>query len=232
MKSTMNQKQLSRLTGIALVVMAVAAAMSMGMVFAPVFEMTPDQFAQHLPRLKMPLFFGILGWVVILMCDLFVSWGLYELYAVKDEGKSKAMGLFRLIYSLILMMGIVQLIRAVALPSGDADTTYDLIQSFQSIWQFGLIVFGVHLLLLAGLVCEKKTILQIIGMLLFVAGIGYVVSNMADLFIADYESIRSRVEAVFVLPMILGELGLAVWLLVRGGREVSFPKKQCVSGSC
>ena len=103
--------------------------------------------------------------------------------------------------------------------------SYEYLQSFQSIWQFGLIIFGGHLLYLAPLVWEKGTLLKVISVTIFIAGIGYVVSNTLDLFIADYEQMRSSVEAVFILPMVLGELGLAIWLLAAGGKESILMKK-------
>lgn len=231
MKKTINQRQLSKLTGISLVVMTIAAGVSMGMVYMPVFEMGETQFAEQLPEIRIPLIFGILGWLVILICDFLVSWGLYKIYERKDKTKSKIMGILRLIYSLILMGAIFQLIRATFVTSG-AEEVYRLLQNFQSIWQFGLIIFGMHLLYLAALVCEKKTIRQAISVLLFIAGIGYVLSNTADLFIVNYEEMRSSVEAIFILPMILGELGLAIWLLIKGGKEAKIMTRQCVSEFC
>lgn len=130
------------------------------------------------------------------------------------------MGLLRFIYSVILAIAIYQLIGAY-LNINQVEKTVELLHSFESIWQFGLIVFGFHLMLLSGLVCEKKIIKKVLAILLLIAGIGYTVSNTLDLFIENYEDFRFNVELAFIIPMIFGELGLAIWLLTKGGKNVN-----------
>lgn len=235
MKTNTDQRQAAIITGLSLILMTVVAGITMGLVFAPIFEMDVQKFTADLTTVKSSFLFGVIAWVIILLLDLIVSWSLYKYFRSSNIRKAKVMGILRLIYSLILLVAILQLFRANAELKGsspDADRVYELIYSFQSIWQFGLIVFGFHLLTLASLVCKKKTIRQVISILLFVAGIGYIVSNTLDLFITDYEQMRAKVEAVFILPMMLGEFGLAVWLLVKGGREAISTEKQFASGSC
>lgn len=230
MKKLLNQRFNAVLSGVSIIVMAIAAGLAMGLVFAPVLKMDLESFTTHLPEFKSSLLYGSVGWVVILICDLLATWGLFMYYYPKNNSKSLAMGAFRLIYSVILGVAIVQLIRALA--SSSVEESYSLIHSFEGIWQFGLIFFGVHLLYLARLVCEKRTIMRVFGGLLFIAGIGYFGSNIADLFIVDYEAMRPDVEAVFIIPMVFGEIGLAFWLLVKGGRGVTVQEPQCVSESC
>lgn len=230
MKNTINQRQLAIISGISIIVMTMVAALIMGGVYAEVFKMDLEQFKQQSLALKTPLILGAWGWIAILICDLVVSWSLYRYFLKKNQKKSMIMGALRLLYSFILMVGIVQLVRAVFI--NQPQDVYQLLHQFQTIWQMGLIVFGVHLIYLANLFCKKRTIQQVISILLFVAGIGYMISNIADLLIDDYETIRSKVEAVFILPMILGEFGLAIWMLAKGGKEVTFLEKQCVSEFC
>lgn len=227
MKKTMNRRKYVIWTGVSLVVMTIVAGIAMGAIYAPVFNMDKATFTEQFPELKNALLFGTFGWIIILACDLIVSWGLYQFYKSKNARKAMIMGLLRLFYSLILLVGIIQLVRA-SVFSIEAEETYVLVHDFQSIWHFGLIVFGVHLLYLAPLVCEKHTIKMVISGALFFAGIGYVLSNTMDFFIDDYELIRPKVEAVFILPMIFGELALAIWLLVKGGKEPSLKEKQYV----
>lgn len=230
MKKSVNQRFYANLSGVSIIVMAIVAGLAMGLVFAPVLKMDLETFSTQLPEFKSSLLYGILGWVVILICDLLATWGLFMYYFPKNNSKTLAMGAFRLIYSIILGVAIVQLGRALA--SSSVEESYSLIHSFEGIWQFGLIFFGVHLLYLARLVCEKRTIMRILGGLLFIAGIGYFGSNIADLFIVDYEAIRPDVEGVFIIPMIFGEIGLAFWLLVKGGKGITAQKPLCVSESC
>ncbi|MCB9234142.1 MAG: DUF4386 domain-containing protein [Bacteroidia bacterium] len=231
LKSTPQKADLRKvalLTGSAIVIMAVVAGLTMGLVFTPIFELNSDSFSTQFSGMKSAFQLGILGWLVILICDLVASWGLFRVWEGKNRKKSMAMAAFRLIYSLILLVAIGHLVLALVnftQTTPDYGQIWEQILDFQSIWQFGLILFGVHLLLLAPLVFEKGFVLKAISILLFIAGIGYVASNTADLFIADYEEIRFKVEAVFMAPMVLGELGLAIWLLVKGGKKSDLTTK-------
>lgn len=232
MKKRMPPRQAAVLTGTSIVVMAVVAGIIMGGVFTPLFEMNPEEFAMQVPEIKANYLLGILGWIVILITDILASWGLYRYYTERNAQRALIMGLLRLVYSVILLAGIVQLVRSYSIMNGtnvDMERAYELLFSFQSIWQFGLIIFGLHLLSLSKLVCEKRSIRQVIAALLFLAGIGYVGSNTADLFITNYEQIRSQVEIYFILPMILGEFGLAIWLLIKGGKQTNPIRTQCAS---
>jgi hypothetical protein len=235
MKKRMTPRQIAVLTGISIVVMAIVAGITMGGVFAPLFEMNSEAFASYVPGIKWQYFWGILGWIVILITDIIVSWGLYRYYRKENVNNALVVGLLRLLYSGILLIGIVQLIRSYTEIYGmnaDIEKAHHLLFSFQSIWQFGLIIFGIHLVYLSKLVCKKHTIRQVIAALLFISGLGYFGSNTADFLIADYEHVRSQIDVYFMLPMVLGELGLAIWFIVKGGKVSSAIQTQCVSGSC
>lgn len=228
----MTPRQAALMTGMSIVLMTIFAGITMGGVFVPLFEMDSAEFSVQASGLTNNFLFGIFGWIMILITDVLASWGLYRFYAVKNEKKARIMAALRLIYSAILLVGIVQLIRSFLMISGssaDYANARELLFSFQAIWQFGLIIFGVHLLYLSRLVCEKRTIKQVIAILLFIAGIGYIGSNTADLFIDNYEQIRAQIEVYFILPMLLGEFSLAIWLLWKGGRNDQKIMSQCAS---
>lgn len=235
MKSKFNLRQIALLTGISIVIMTIVAGFIMGTVFSALFELSNEEFAQQISSFRSKYLTGIFGWLIILITDLIVSWGLYKFYAEAHKRKAVVIGSLRLLYSLILFGGIVQLGRSYGATLGenpDMDKAHELLQSFQSVWEFGLIIFGFHLIYLSRLVCEKRSIKQVIAAFLFLAGIGYVGSNAADLFIANYQQYRAQVEVYFILPMILGEFGLAIWLIIKGGKKKSAIQLQCASGSC
>lgn len=57
--------------------------------------------------------------------------------------------------------------------------------------------------------------------MLFIAGVGYISSNIADLFVPHYEDLRAKFEAPFIIPMIFGELGLALWFIIKGRAAIA-----------
>ena len=54
------------------------------------------------------------------------------------------------------------------------------------------------------------------GVLIFIAGIGYSLVHVLGLLYKG-SSLKNNLETAFMLPQIIGELGLGIWLLIKGG---------------
>jgi Domain of unknown function (DUF4386) len=63
--------------------------------------------------------------------------------------------------------------------------------------------------------CAASEAPKTIGVLLFLAAVGYVVANLAKIMVPSYGATLDKIVAA---PAALGELALAVWLLVRARR--------------
>lgn len=219
MKIHISTQRIAFMTGFSLILMTVVAGMTMGLVFNDLLTTDLDEFKMALQGVETSFKWGLVGWFLILGLDLFVSWGVYRLYKEKNSSTAILSGTLRLVYSIILGIAIFQLVKVSSLMAHSEKNLliiFDALHNFYAIWHVGLIVFGLHLLFLAKLVCEKKVILRIISLFLLLAGIGYVLSNTAALWIENYEDIRMNVELVFILPMIFGELGWGLWLMIKG----------------
>src|SRR5262249_32261053 len=84
-----------------------------------------------------------------------------------------------------------------------------LLASFRSTWGLSLVFFAVHLMLVGYLVYKSGYIPKLIGVLLVIAGVGYVVQNLnAYLF--------PKPDLGYVAIALLGELVFMFWLLIRG----------------
>lgn len=230
-----NKRRAAIITGCSILLMAVVAGITMGAVFNSLFQAEPEGVKAYVQGHSTQYMWGVTGWIVILICDLLASWGLFSLYKSVNRKMAAYMGVLRLIYSSVLAVGIVRLCMVFPwLDDGQVGSgeLFRHIHAFRSYWQMGLIIFGFHLLLLAPLVCKKRTVQQGISAMLFLAGIGYVITNVANFTMQDYEQYRGSLEAVFVLPMIIGEVGLAIWLLVKGGKPVKHFRRQFACESC
>jgi hypothetical protein len=58
---------------------------------------------------------------------------------------------------------------------------------------------------------------KILWYITLVAGISYVIVSLSKLESPNSEMVKN-LEMILALPMVVGELGLAVWLLVKGGK--------------
>lgn len=85
------------------------------------------------------------------------------------------------------------------------------VESFQSTWDAGLLLFGAHLMLAGTAIVRSRNIPTWLGALVLVAGVGYFFDACLVLLVPD-ATLRLG-EFVFI-----GEVVLFIWLLGWGGR--------------
>ena len=100
------------------------------------------------------------------------------------------------------------------------------LKAFDNTWSIGLAVFGFHILVLGFLVLKSGYVPKILGILLIIAFFGYSVTGFIDPLLPDHENYRTLIEWVFVVPMVTGEVGLGLWLLVKGGKRISLDSRR------
>jgi hypothetical protein len=177
---------------------------------------------------------GILSWLIILICDILAAWGLYIFLKPVNKSLSLLMAWFRLVYAAILGTALFNFVIVLLLLSGgDYSTVFDMdqlqaqvmlfINAFDETWSIGLAVFGFHILILGYLVVKSGYIPKTIGIFLIIAFFGYLITNIANLLFVNYENYKTLIEIIFVIPMVVGEVGLAVWLLIKGIKVKQVP---------
>lgn len=213
---------LAQVTGGSIILMAILAGVAMSQVFGPLLTASLPALDAPIPLAAATFRWGIVAWVAILALDLIVSWGVYQYYRSMHPQVAAGAGLLRLVYSGILAYAILLLWQAHGLLDSVSEAAqraqwWELVFGFEATWSFGLLIFGVHLIALAYLVKARSWITKLLGILLLLAGIGYLVTHGVRYFIENYEAVQAQLEAIFMAPMILGELGWGIWLLVQGG---------------
>jgi hypothetical protein len=165
---------------------------------------------------------SVLALLGILVLDVVVAWGLYGFLVPVNRGLSLLTAWLRLVYAGILGVALVQLIELLALlgeglPSSDALATgagaaaLARLDAYYAIWGAGLIVFGLHLAGLGLLVLRSGHVPKLLGVLLLLAGIGYMTEYGARILWSDFSvplSSAGWAELVFML-----------WLLWAGLRR-------------
>lgn len=210
------------LSGTALIIMAIAAAYSYGYVQNRLI--VPGDSNATLMNLKKAtdLFErGIIGWFVILMADILVAWSLWKFFTPVNSKVSFATGLVRIIYSIILAFAIYHLVNAWQIlhyVNPDALAIANLLGAFEKYWSLGLIVFGFHLMGLGYLSIYSKSTPKWIGLLLYIAGVSYTITHGVKSAIPEASNTIATVELILGIPMAISELGLAIWLILKGGR--------------
>lgn len=224
---TTSPRQFALTAGISLLFMAVFAGFSYGYVFSTLI--IPSDAAATIANIKASeaLFrAGIFGFVVVLICDVVAAWGLY--YVLKSVNKSLSVlaAWLRLVYAAVFGIAFLCLILALQVIDSSAieQATRQaqgmvFLRGFGAMWSLSLLVFGAHLLLLGVLVLKSGFIPKIFGALVILAALCYLVNDSANLLFAQYGQYKPAIEKFISAPMAIGELALALWLVVKGGKE-------------
>jgi hypothetical protein len=215
---TKQEKTAGLIAGISLLIMAIAAGFSYGFVQSELLVESAEISKQNILENSNLFYASIVGWLLIFITDLMVSFALYVFFKNTSKHISMGTATIRLVYTLILGAAIFQLFPILTNLSTDMNAL-DILgsyQSFEKIWSFGLIIFGIHLLGLAYLSLKTKTVPRFLGYLLYFAGAAYTLLHGAKQFSAIPAYIIEKTEVLLSLPMALSEILLAIWLIYRG----------------
>ena len=178
---------------------------------------------------QIPLFrIGILAFIIMVTFDIVLTWALYVLVKPAGERLALFMAWFRLVNCVMFGAALTHLFDVLewvtGTPPGIAaeyvqTQVMHALSSFNYTWLIGLLFFGIHLVALGALTFRTGYIPRFIGILLIIAGAGYLTDSIAQFMLADYDSYKDIFTTVVVLPGIIGELSLTGWLLLRGGRQ-------------
>jgi hypothetical protein len=151
---------------------------------------------------------GVASLLAVAALDVVVAAALLRLFTPVNPDVSRLAAWFRLAYAGVFVVAVSQL--AGIRPQLDTpDQVQRSIDSFDDIWHAGLILFGVHLLLIGYLAHRSGFVARVIAVLLLIAGIGYLVDGFGTVVVAGYSLEVARVTFV-------GEAVLIFWLLIRG----------------
>jgi hypothetical protein len=149
----------------------------------------------------------------VAILDVVVAGALYRVFKPVNADLSKLAAWLRIAYAAVFMVAISRLLGAIGLH------THALahINSFTNIWDAGLVVFGLSLFVMAHLAYRSGSVPKLLGILLAIAGFGYVFDTAVRVLVRGSSSDISAVTGI-------GEFVFALWLVLRGRRiNVSGP---------
>jgi hypothetical protein len=165
---------------------------------------------------------GTASLYAVVVLDVVVAWALFRFFSPVSSGIARLAAWFRLAYAGVFMLAIGQLAGIPDLVASDQYSgvfTAEQIQgqtllktdAFDDLWMAGLILFGIHLALAGYLAYRSGYVPKLLGVLLIIAGAGYVFDSAASTVLASPPGSVATVT-------FLGEFLLALWLVARGRR--------------
>ena len=172
---------------------------------------------------------GMVGYMLVLVGDLLAALSFYVLFARVHRDWSLLAAWIRVFYVAVFTVALGKLLTGFALIRGEglaagftqADALAQAMWAFHEFelgWAFGMVFFALHVLLLGYLAWRSGWVPKAFAGLLVMAGLAYLADNLAKLFLPDYPVYVAVLTPIVAVPAVLGELGLGVWLLWRGGR--------------
>lgn len=216
-------KTAALVSGLGLLIMVVTSPIAELYIFPKLISsgnaaQTVKNIYDHMPMFVM----GIFDYLITFIADIVVAWALYIFLKPVSKNLSLLTGLFRLVYTVIALIALLNLVAAFrflttptyrTLFGQDGFNNQILVSyyTFKSYWYFGILFFAIHLGLLGYLSLISKYIPKILGILLLVSALGYLLTTVQPFFFPG-----KRID--FAKYTFYGELFFMLWLLIKGWR--------------
>lgn len=208
--------------GIAILVMALTVPIVEFYIFPTLVDRndpvrTVNNIIEHRELFSLAIFihFGTI------ICDLVSGWALYLFLKPVNKNLALLSAWFRILNSVFTAVALANLVQIIvclnntglliAMGEDFGSRVMYHVKAFDLQWRFMLIFFGIYLILLGSLTIRASYVPNIIGLLLIVAGIGYMVDNLKYFFYPDFNT-------GFLWFTYFGELVFMFWLLFKGSR--------------
>ena len=171
---------------------------------------------------SLPLFrLGFAGFLVESLCDVGLTWAFYVLLRPVHRDLALLAVFLRIISTAGFAMAEVPSFAATRILGGadylktfSPDQLHSLALLSLKVSGFGQVVFSIHFgaaaVVLGYLIFRSGYLPRIIGVLFAIGGLGFVVETFATVLAPAFAS------PLLVVPILIGGLLLAVWLLVKG----------------
>jgi Domain of unknown function (DUF4386) len=224
MASITNTRTTSRtaswIGGISLLLIAIlAGAGNFGALAPLITEGNASKTAAAISGAEFQLRLGVLVMLVAAVLDIVVAAALFRILEPVNRMVAIAAAWFRIAYSAVFVVAITQLALVPSLLASP-QLALNSIDAYFAIWRIGLILFAAHLLLVGYLGFRSGFVPRWLGILIAIAGIGYLVDGVGTILVANYTPTISSVT--FIGEVVL--IGWLIWTAVRGTRARSLPE--------
>jgi hypothetical protein len=147
---------------------------------------------------------------VVTLLDIVVAGAWYALFKPVNRRLSATAAWIRVVFAGLFMVAASQLVNAFAL-LGEPAQALRAIETFSTTWVISLGLFGIYLVLIGYLAFRSGFMAKIFGILLAIAGFGYIADALGVAFSAHFPT-------TFGSFGFIGEVVIIFWLLIKGRR--------------
>ncbi len=211
------------IAGISLLIMVLTTPFAEFSIFSKLIDYeNPTITAEKIINNKYLFSTAIFLILLTLIADVIASWALYFLLKPVNKSLSLLTAWFRLIYTAMYFIALYNLLNILSVINSldnikqlgiehINESIFLYFKAFRIESSFGLIFFGIYLILLGYLVYKATYIPKALGIILTIAGLSWIIDNLSVFFFPNLDT-----QFLFVLTM--GELAFMLWLLIKGSR--------------
>jgi Domain of unknown function (DUF4386) len=169
---------------------------------------------------------GFAADLVVFLCDVALAVVFYYLFRPVSKPLSLLAAAFRLTQTAIVGLNLLNMFGALLIlthadylsqfqPGQSEALALLSLDTHKYGYTLGLTFFGVSTLTIGYLAWRSRLVPKALGILLALAGLGYIVDSGAFFLVPGYDG---SISPILLAPAIVGELWFALWLLLRGRR--------------
>jgi hypothetical protein len=175
---------------------------------------------------------GMAADLVMILADVALALLFYVLLKPVSQALALLAAFFRLAQAAVLGINVLNLFVALQLVRGADYLAAFSTEQMHALallvlnahgmgYALALVFFGLQCAILGYLVFRSGYIPRLLGVLLIIAGVGYLTDSFARVLMSGYSDYEALFTLIVFLPAFIGELSLCLWLLVKG---VSIPQ--------
>jgi hypothetical protein len=180
---------------------------------------------------------GVVSYLIVFLSEIGATILLYKLLSPVNKTVAMLMMATRLMQAAVHAANLINFIfPLILLNGGDYLTSFtpdqinSLVLLFTDVHYYGVLVseafFAVSLFLLGYLVYKSELFPGILGIMLAIAGAGYVLDSFGIFLLPQYATVFAN---IMIAPAIIAELSFTLWLLIKGIRTPKTESRQVIA---
>ncbi|MEZ6001561.1 DUF4386 domain-containing protein [Hyphomonas sp.] len=166
---------------------------------------------------------GAAAWLATALIDIVIAYLLYWIFSPATPRLALMSMVFRLVYVAVHAAALTNLLDIIMLidqgaASGAPDTVLRLAEAHLNGFMVSLLFFGVHLMILAVMICRTGALPKLFAVLLMLAGLAYAADTFALALLPTASAASGYIDHAVTILATAGEIGFLLWLLVAGFR--------------
>ncbi len=182
---------------------------------------------------------GVVSYLIVFLSEIGATILLYRLLAPVNKTVAMLMMTMRLMQAAVHAVNLINFIfPLILINGGDYLATFTAVQIdslvllFTDAHYYGVLVseafFAVSLFLLGYLVVKSELFPSILGVMLAIAGAGYVLDSFGIFLLPQHAALFAN---IMIAPAIIAELSFTLWLLIKGVRTSQPESRQAIAAA-